>query len=155
MQRFRRSEKPCAYCGKLFAPARGNARYCSDACRAAARRNRHKKTAKPAITAHKTVKKSDKPLENVDDPVNPDDKTLKTAIIRQITAFGLIDDWRAAEAVALADAMDKPDTGSAKAALSRQLTVLMDKLEALSHKQSDGVDEVMARAERLRKGKKA
>ena len=148
MQRFQRAERECAYCGKTFKPKRANAIYDSDACRAAARRKRRK-------TGRQTAKNTEndrKPTKNDEQSDETVDKTLKNVITRQIAQYGLSDHWRAAEAIALADSMDKPDTGAAKAALSRQLTALMEKLEALSKKHDDAVDEVIEHARQLREG---
>lgn len=133
--------KQCEYCGKPFSSNRRDSKYCSPACRKSAALERQRNRRKPQESEESAVI-----------PEIPADLSLKATISRQIAEYGLSGHWRAAEAIALADAMDKPDTGAAKASLSRQLTALMEKLEALSMRDDDGVDEVMKHADELRGG---
>ena len=133
-------EHECEWCGRPFTSNRRDSKFDKAKCRkqASLKRRRERNSFRET-------------QETADSPDSPD-SSLESVISRQIEGFGLSGSWRAAEAVELARAMDRPDTGAAKAALSRQLTALMEKLEGQANRVGDPVDEVMLHADRLRRG---
>lgn len=123
----------CAQCGEVFEAARATRKYCGDRCRQQARRT------VPAEEAE-TI-----------EPRLPD---LVELTIKELADLGKTDTVLGAQALTLATRMtSSKDTGSAIAALSRELDRVMLRLRAGAQTTEDQV--ASARRRRDEKRKKA
>jgi len=119
----------CASCGGTFEAQRSSAKYCGQTCRKRGSRRGEVATLPPA-----------------DEPVG-----LVAATLAELQAAGRADTALGQQALALAERVNNPrDTGSAIAALSRELRAVM--VEALKGVEvaADPLDELRARRDRIR-----
>ena len=125
--------RTCEWCGEPFEAKRSTAKFCTSGCRAKSS-NASKRAPKPAPA-------SVTPL--------PERSALVAAVERELTAAKRLDTALGAQAVALATRIDSgADTGSAVAALSKELRAVMDAALADAETAADPLDELRARRER-------
>ena len=108
-------ERSCERCGALLVAKSPRARFCGSVCRAKASRERRLAASlAPAAAAEQPPAESE---------------GLVAAVVRQLTSAGSIDTYAAQQALVLAERMSSSrsnaDTGSAVAAVSKELDRLM------------------------------
>jgi hypothetical protein len=126
----------CSVCGKPFEAQRPTAKYCGSTCRV-----RQSRKAKPAPdpASETPVVTPIKPLETVED-------SLVTAVKADLEAAGRLETALGRQALRLAERMGSAfDTGSAIAALSRELRAVMAEALSGGEKAGDSLDELAAR----------
>lgn len=121
----------CAACGVPFEARRSDARFCSDACRAASRRG----DIAPVISLGIGGDASTSP-------------GLADSVRSRIESAGLSADAHAVATLKLAQMMEQT-SGSAYAAMHRQLLTSLEKLDALAPV-ADRVDDLRLRRDRKR-----
>lgn len=127
------SERPCNACGRPYMAQRSSSKFCSDTCRMRAAR-------KPAKAAPETA------------PAAAEGSSeLYDATLAELQAAGLEETRIGRQALTLATKVTNPfDTGSAVAAMSRELDRLMEKALASVPAQLSRVDEMKARRDAKR-----
>lgn len=131
--------RACAWCGHTFEAKRPTAKFCSSNCRAKSS-NASKRAPRPAPAEVPPV-----PLPVASGLVAAVRAELEAAE-RDATALG-------AQALALAARIDTgADTGSAIAALSKELRAVMDSALAGAAKAADKLDELSERRKRKASG---
>lgn len=121
----------CAGCGKDFEAQRKTARFCGPTCRQRA----HRRPDAPAA-----------PVQ----VITPAEPALVAATRKELEAAGRLETTLGQAALRLAEQMsDGRDTGSAMAALSKELRAVMAEALADAPKVADSVDELSQR--RIRK----
>lgn len=119
--------RTCAGCGREFEGRRATAKYCSEACGRRVRR------------ANATAKKSKKA---------PRVSGVVDAVRAELEEAGRLDTVLGRAALEVADALAATHTtGSAKAALSKELRAVMAEALRGSEKKSDALDELRKRRE--------
>lgn len=128
-------ERSCDSCGSVYAAKSKRSRFCSDLCRA---RNKGKPPRPDEAT---------EPTEAASHP-------LVVATRAELEAAGRLDSRRGQQALTLAAhlAVSLADTGSARAALSRELDALMVKALDGAVVDTDEFDELAARRDRKLSG---
>jgi len=132
----------CAVCGKRFEAKRSTAKYCGSTCRA-----RQAQGIKPSRPARDV----DMPAASVTPLVaeNP----LVAMVRRKLEDAGQLDTVLGQQAVMLAERLaTQEDTGSAVAALSKELRAVMDAALKDAPKAADRVDELAERRRRKAAG---
>jgi hypothetical protein len=120
-------ERRCDVCGVEYEAKRPNSRFCGDTCRKRAQRN-------PSL------------VSSPPDDVPGDDGEVTRSTSARLVALDVVDEPLAAVALALARRLDSPrETGSAVAALGKQLAVMLDDLERRGKRAADPLDELRAR----------
>lgn len=116
--------RSCAGCGDSIEARHPSAKYCSDTCRQRGSR-KGRQAAAQQLTA---------------------DYPLVAAVRAELEAADRLDSALGQQAVALAQHMASPfDTGSARAAVSRELRAVMDAALADAPKAADALDELASR----------
>ena len=130
-------DRICDACGAPYEAIRANARFCSDRCR-----KRTARKPKP-LTEMPTVPTDDAPLVT---------SQLSKTVTEELIAGGVLDTSPGQAALLLAQRMElgATDTGSAVAAMSRELRSLMAEALGKSEAVSDPMDELKARRESRR-----
>ena len=125
-------QRPCDVCGRAYEAKRANSRYCSDTCRKRSQRAGGAPTRPPPVTAE-------------GDP-------LIAAIERELEGAGRLTCSAGQRALHLARLLAAPtaDSGSAKAALDKQLAAAMAQALDGAKRAADPLDELQARRERRR-----
>lgn len=142
----------CAGCGRGFEAQRKTARYCGSNCRVRA----HRGTVAPIRAADPP----DSTPPAVAEPRSPDpdpegvDQELVAAARRELVAAGRLDSVLGQQALQLAARMCSaaPETGSAFAALSRELRAVMAEAVSDGEAQDDPVNDIDARRARKAAG---
>jgi hypothetical protein len=117
----------CAACGKPFDAQRKTARYCGPACR---KRKQRRGAA----------------IETLPPPVEVPSGSLADTVRDELTSAGRLNTALGAQAVRLAERMESPfDTGSAIAALSRELRAVMTEALQDASRAVDPLDELAQR----------
>jgi hypothetical protein len=130
----------CAECGDPFEAKRSTAKYCGTTCRSRASVNR---TSGKTVTPRRVTP----PVEL---PVSP---SLVESASRELEAAGRLDTVLGQQALLLAAQMAAAKgSGSAAAALSRELRAVMDAALAGAPKAADSLDELAKRRERKASG---
>lgn len=133
--------RACAWCGGSFEAVRSTAKYCSSSCRAKA--SNAVKRGGPAAPKAAPAPVADLPVRN----------TLAEAVRNELEAAERLETFLGAQAVALAGRIDAGgDTGSAVAALSKELRAVMDAALAGAPKAADALDELANRRRRKASG---
>ena len=129
----------CAWCGEAFQAKRPTAKYCGGSCRAKAS-NASKRAPRRA------------PVELPPAPA-PADGGVVAAVSAELEAADRAESFLGAQALALAARIDAgSDTGSAVAALSKELRAVMDAALADAPKAADKLDELSERRKRKASG---
>ncbi|MBB3041011.1 hypothetical protein [Nocardioides soli] len=124
-------QKDCAQCGEVFEAKRSTAKYCGDRCRQQARRK------VPAAEA---------------EAIEPRLPSIVTTTQAELTRIGKLDTVLGAQAMTLAQRMTSmKDTGSAIAALSRELDRVMLRVAAGAAKQEDQLASARRRRDEKRR----
>ena len=131
-------DKECEFCSKSFTAQRSTARFCSTTCRvkaSTARKNGENVVDLPQIVAE-TPRSSD----------------LVETITRQLTDAGKIDTYAAQQCLVMARKMQNSvlDTGSATAALSKEIDRLMTALLADVEVEEDALDKIQGKVLQMR-----
>jgi hypothetical protein len=128
--------RACAFCGNPFEAKRSTAKYCGSSCRSKASTGAPRPVQAPAP----------KPAAGR--------ARLAKAVSRDLEAAGRLDSVLGQQAVALAERIDlgATDTGSAIAALSKELRAVMEAALADAKGAADPLDELRARRERKSAG---
>lgn len=116
-------ERKCTHCGKSFTAQRSTAKYCGSSCRGMATQRRQQ--AEGNVVQIKAATP-----EPATDPAVKGDMELATE--RRLIELDQVDTVRGVQALAVAGRIDRStfDTGSAFASMSRELSRLMDEIEA-------------------------
>lgn len=121
----------CDACGKEFEAKRSTAKYCGGTCRQRGNRRPNGVVPMPA----------------------PDESGLVGSIRAELERVGRLDTPLGQQAMALAERIGSPfDTGSAMAALSRELRAVMVEAMAGANVAASALDELRARRDRKRTG---
>lgn len=134
----------CAVCGKAFEAKRSTAKYCGSTCRA-----RQSQGIKPP-----------RPARGVDAPPAPaavmplvGESPLVASVRRALEDAGRLDSVLGQQALMLAGRLaGQGDSGSAVAALSRELRAVMDAALADAPQAADALDELAERRRRKAAG---
>jgi hypothetical protein len=147
-------DRACQRCSTPFVAKRSTAKYCGDKCRTLAAKERKRDAARvvpvkpePRKRKKKADADSPPPAEAQDAP-NPPTVLLSTmaAVVAELTTFKRLHSVHGQAAVQLAMALDHPaETGSAKAALAKQLAATMELALAGVTVAKDPVDELAGR----------
>lgn len=129
----------CSGCGLVFEAKRATARYCSDRCKKRVQRGQGPPAEEPAA------------------PVSPRQASgpvigqVAVRVIADLTKAGRLDTPMGALAVQLAGRVESPyETGAAVAALSRELSRVLDLALEGANKETDLLDELKERRDRTR-----
>ncbi|GAA3781268.1 hypothetical protein [Micromonospora maritima] len=122
----------CEGCGRSFEAKRSSARFCGATCRKRVSR-------RPAGLP---------PAEPVD--ASSGESDLVTSVRLELVAARRLDTVLGQQALVLAARLDVPDTGSAVAALNKELRATMEAALKGAEESGDSVDELKARRERRR-----
>lgn len=130
----------CVRCGSAFEAKRERARYCSGSCRAMATKDRARAGAAPVVELPKPQ------------PTPPVPTGVAAAVERQLRAAGKLDTYAGQQAIFLATRLEAStiDTGSAVAALSKELDRLMGVLLADVEDDSDELDVIQTKVVAMR-----
>lgn len=130
-------DRICDACGATYEAIRANARFCSDRCRKRTARMPRPLTEMPNA-------------EQASAPVMA--STLARTVVDELTAAGVLESSPAQAAILLATRMElgTSDTGSAVAAMSRELRSLMAEALGKTEVAADPMDELKARRESRR-----
>lgn len=145
-------DRACQRCSTTFVAKRSTAKYCGSKCRTLATKERKRDAArvvpvKPEPRKRRKKADADPPAEPQDAP-NPPTVLLSTmaAVVAELTTFKRLHSVHGQAAVQLAMALDHPaETGSAKAALAKQLAATMELALAGVTVAKDPVDELAGR----------
>jgi hypothetical protein len=122
----------CSVCSKPFDAQRSSAKFCGGTCRQRAARG----SPVPKIVPEETAENREKPV------IHP----LIAATRRELEDAGKIDTVIGQQALRLAEKLTSPfDSGSAAAAVSKELGRVMAEALADVAKRSDSLDELAAR----------
>ncbi|GGV34133.1 hypothetical protein GCM10010182_67490 [Actinomadura cremea] len=133
--------KTCAHCGETFEARSARAKYCGSTCRARA-------SEKAKRGGHAAPAAAPAPVAELPAP-----STLAAAVRGELEAAERLGTFLGAQAVALAGRIDAGgDTGSAVAALSKELRAVMDAALAGAPKAADALDELANRRRRKASG---
>lgn len=130
-------DRICDACGAPYEAIRANARFCSDRCRKRTARQPRPLTEMPSIPTDAA-------------PVAA--SHLSKIVAEELTAGGVLDTSPGQAAILLAQRMElgTTDTGSAVAAMSRELRSLMAEALGKTEVAADPMDELKARRESRR-----
>lgn len=137
-------EKVCEHCQRGYEARRKDSRYCGDTCRSRASLERTSGVVKAPVV----------PLPSAaPDPATPSPPVgVVASIEKRLAAFDRLDTVHGQRALFLADRMTREFSGSAVAALSKELTVVLElALEGVAQA-ADPLDELKAKRDRLRTG---
>lgn len=124
--------RTCEECGTEFEAKTKRARFCKATCRVKANR-RPSKTGAAAGTAEPPAPK----------PTLYAGGELLGQVIADLSAVGVLETIPGKAAVALAYRVESPmETGSAAAAMTRELSRLVEEAKALKPKQNDEIDDL-------------
>lgn len=133
--------KTCAHCGTAFEARTARARYCGSTCRARASEKAKRDGATPAPMPVAPVQSA------------PSAGGLVDAVRRELEAAQRLDSFLGQQALGLAARIGAgSDTGSAVAALSKELRAVMDAALADAPKAADALDELSERRRRKASG---
>lgn len=124
--------KTCVQCGKPFEAQRASAKYCSSSCRA---------YASQGVAPVVQISGSDRSGGSVGE--------LVASVIERVDSAGLSSTPDGLGAILLARQLEESSDGSKTAALYRQFTVAMDRLDALAPK-AGAMDDLRLRRDRKR-----
>jgi signal transduction histidine kinase len=130
-------DRICDACGAPYEAIRANARFCSDRCRKRTARKPRPLTEMPSIPA---------------DAAPVEASHLSKIVTEELIAGGVLDTSPGQAALLLAQRMElgTTDTGSAVAAMSRELRSLMAEALGKTEVAADPMDELKARRESRR-----
>lgn len=135
--------KTCAHCGTAFEARTARARYCGSTCRARASEKAKRDGATPSPAAM--------PVAPVQSAASAGG--LVEAVRRELEAAQRLDSFLGQQALGLAARIEAGgDTGSAVAALSKELRAVMDAALADAPKAADALDELSERRRRKASG---
>lgn len=134
-------QRPCNHCGEVYDAKRPQSKFCGARCRN--RHSRHPELAK-VVALSKRAKAKAKADES--DETQPSISSTSAAVRQQLIEAERLDTFQGQAALQLASSLDSPsETGSAKAALARQLAATMELAMAGVKRVGDPVDELRAR----------
>lgn len=130
-------QRQCERCGSVFEAKRERARYCSSSCRGMATKERARSGEKQVVDLPKPSSAH---------------AGLSTAVERQLREVGKLDSYVGQQAVFLAQRLEAStvDTGSAVAALSKELDRLMSAILAEAEPDTDELDEIQGKVVAMR-----
>lgn len=128
-------QRQCAECGRSFEAKRPSARYCCSSCRGKASHKR-KNGAEVVSLPHS----------------DGDSSGITSAVEKQLLAAGKLDTYGGQQALFLAGRLERSviDSGSAVAALSKELDRMMTALLADVEQEPDALDEAQGKVLHMR-----
>lgn len=129
-------QRSCEACGGAYEAKRSSSRFCSDRCRKRAKRSGLNEPVPPRGPEHEAA------------------SAVLPSVVRQLTEAGALDSPAGQLCVTLATRLDTPgiDTGSAVAAVSRELRAVLADALGTAETAADPIDELRERRDRRNAG---